>query len=75
LFVNEVIALQSAVLGFQFLNPLLQFAFVIVSMTVVFKAIDLTFGLRVSREAELRGLDVAEHGMESYSGFQIFITE
>ncbi|HXV29509.1 MAG TPA: hypothetical protein VD840_04170, partial [Sinorhizobium sp.] len=50
-------------------------AFVIVSMAVVFKAIDLAFGLRVSREAELRGLDVREHGMESYSGFQVFITE
>jgi len=28
--------------------------------------------LRVSREEELRGLDIGEHGMESYAGFQVF---
>jgi Amt family ammonium transporter len=49
--------------------------FVVVAMAVVFKLIDLTIGLRVSEEAELRGLDAREHGLESYSGFQIFITE
>jgi Amt family ammonium transporter len=49
--------------------------FTVVCMAAVFKAIDLTIGLRVSRQAELRGLDVTEHGMESYSGFQIFITD
>ena len=42
---------------------------------VVFKIIQMTVGLRVSYEAEIRGLDVREHGMESYSGFQIFVTE
>jgi Amt family ammonium transporter len=49
--------------------------FVCVAMAVVFKAIDLTVGLRVSEEAELRGLDMREHGIESYSGFQIFIAD
>ena len=44
-------------------------------MWVVFKIIDVTIGLRVSHETELRGLDIDEHGMESYGGFQIFITE
>ncbi len=44
-------------------------------MAGVFKIIDLVIGLRVSEEAELRGLDVREHGMESYNGFQIFITD
>ncbi len=29
-------------------------------------------GIRVSREEELRGLDIGEHGNEAYSGFQIF---
>ncbi len=33
-----------------------------------------TTGLRVPREEELMGLDVGEHGMEAYSGFQIFTT-
>jgi len=34
-----------------------------------------TIGLRVSRETELKGLDIEEHGMEAYSGFQIFNNE
>ena len=44
-------------------------------MWLVFKTIDATFGLRVSAKEELQGLDIGEHGMESYSGFQIFLTE
>jgi len=32
-------------------------------------------GLRVSEEEEVGGLDVGEHGMEAYSGFQIFTTQ
>ncbi len=39
---------------------------------VLFFIISNTVGLRVSRTEELRGLDVGEHGMEAYSGFQIF---
>ena len=39
---------------------------------VLFLAIKFTIGLRVSKDEELRGLDVGEHGMEAYSGFQIF---
>jgi Amt family ammonium transporter len=50
-------------------------AFTAVTMWIVFKLIAVTVGLRVSREAELRGLDVREHAMESYAGFQIFVTE
>ena len=48
---------------------------VIVSMGVVFLLIKATIGLRVSRAEELRGLDIGEHGMEAYAGFQIFVTE
>jgi Amt family ammonium transporter len=29
-------------------------------------------GLRVSRSEEIMGLDIGEHGMEAYSGFQTF---
>ena len=36
--------------------------------------IDALIGLRVSPETELKGLHLAEHGMESYGGFQIFTT-
>jgi Amt family ammonium transporter len=31
-----------------------------------------TIGIRVSRDEELMGLDIGEHGMEAYNGFQIF---
>lgn len=31
-------------------------------------------GIRVSREEELRGLDIGEHGIEAYADFQIFTT-
>jgi Amt family ammonium transporter len=48
--------------------------FVLAVMSVVFKAIDKTVGLRISREEELKGLDITQHGMESYSGFQVFST-
>jgi Amt family ammonium transporter len=39
---------------------------------ILFTAIKFTIGLRVTKEEELAGLDVGEHGMEGYSGFQIF---
>lgn len=41
----------------------------------LFWVIRQTIGLRVSREEELQGLDIGEHGMEAYAGFQIFVTE
>jgi Amt family ammonium transporter len=41
---------------------------------VLFYAIKKTVGLRVTAEEELKGLDIGEHGMEAYSGFQIFTT-
>ncbi|MBK04082.1 MAG: ammonium transporter [Deltaproteobacteria bacterium] len=62
-------------LGIQFLGAIAVIAFVIISMWIVFKAIDASVGLRVSEQEELQGLDLSEHGMESYSGFQIFTTE
>ncbi len=62
-------------LGRQLVGILACLGFVVVSMGIVFKAIDSIIGLRVSEETELRGLDVGEHGMESYAGFQIFVTE
>ena len=41
---------------------------------VLFFVISKTIGLRVTPEEELKGLDIGEHGMEAYSGFQIFST-
>lgn len=42
---------------------------------ILFKALKATVGLRVSKDEELQGLDIKEHGHESYAGFQIFTTE
>jgi len=42
---------------------------------VLFLAIKYTIGLRVSEKEELQGLDIGEHGMEAYSGFQIFTNQ
>jgi len=61
-------------LGVQIIGSVSTIFFVLVSMWVVFKLIDVTVGLRVSREEELRRLDIGEHGMEAYGGFQIFST-
>ena len=42
---------------------------------VILYAIKLTMGLRVSKQEELKGLDISEHAMEAYNGFQIFSNE
>ncbi len=43
---------------------------VVVTMTIVFKVIKATVGLRVSEEEELDGLDIHEHGLiSSYADF------
>lgn len=39
---------------------------------LMFFLIKKTIGLRVSKEEELKGLDLAEHNSDSYHGFQIF---
>ncbi len=48
--------------------------FVVIAMGIIFKLIDIFVGLRVTREEELRGLDIGEHGLEAYADFQIFTT-
>ncbi len=58
-------------LGIQALGSLSTVVFVLITMGILFKLIDLTIGLRVKPEEELRGLDIGEHGMESYAGFQM----
>ena len=47
-------------------------AWVIVTMTIIFKVIDKFIGLRVPADVEIDGLDYHEHGLVSaYSGFAI----
>lgn len=62
-------------LGVQALGVVSVFGWCIVTGFIMFGAIKAIMGLRVSREEELRGLDIDEHGMETYSGFQIFTTQ
>ena len=64
-----------AQLGVQVLGIGSLVIFVMAVMTVVFKLIDHFVGLRVSREEEFKGLDITQHGMESYAGFQVFTTQ
>ncbi len=60
--------------GIQIVGSLATVTFIVVSMGLIFKAIDLTVGLRIDHNEEMRGLDIGEHGMEAYGGFQIFNT-
>jgi Amt family ammonium transporter len=64
-----------SLLGVQALGIGAVFIWVALSASIVFLAIKHTMGLRVSPKEELKGLDIEEHGMESYNGFQIFMTE
>ncbi|MCM8813265.1 MAG: ammonium transporter [Candidatus Omnitrophica bacterium] len=51
------------------------FGYVAVSAGICFFAAKSLFGLRVSDDEQLKGLDIGEHGMEAYAGFQIFSTQ
>lgn len=42
---------------------------------VLFNVIKMVIGLRTSKEEEIRGLDIGEHGNEAYEGFQIFASK
>ncbi|MBN1140404.1 MAG: ammonium transporter, partial [Deltaproteobacteria bacterium] len=57
------------VIGVQLLGIGACFAWAFGIGLVVFKAIDLLMGMRVSQEEEMAGLDFAEHGASSYPDF------
>jgi len=61
-------------LGVQALGAAAAFAWAFGLGLILFFAIKATIGLRVSKEEELKGLDIGEHGMEAYCGFQVFTT-
>ena len=46
--------------------------FCIVGAFAIFLPIKYIIGLRMPEEDEVRGLDISEHGMDSYHGFQVF---
>lgn len=57
-------------LGLQLLGMFSTAAWTAVTITISFLIIKKIFGLRVSREEEMEGLDVKEHGLQSaYAGF------
>lgn len=45
--------------------------FCIVTAAIIIIALKKTVGIRVSREEELEGLDIHEHGMDAYSDFRM----
>lgn len=58
-------------LGLQLLGFVTVAAWTVVCMTIVFLAIKATIGLRASKEEEIKGLDICEHGLTSaYAGFE-----
>ena len=58
-------------LGLQLLGFAAVAAWAVVCMTIVFLAIKATVGLRASKEEEIKGLDICEHGLTSaYAGFE-----
>ncbi|MBR6403044.1 MAG: ammonium transporter [Eubacterium sp.] len=59
-------------LGLQLLGFAAVATWTVITMIIVFTIIKAIFGLRVSEEEELEGLDSTEHGLASaYSGFSI----
>ena len=62
-------------LGIQSLGIISVFFWCMIAGFTLFYVIKHLVGLRVSRDEELRGLDIDEHGIEAYSGFQIFTTK
>jgi Amt family ammonium transporter len=54
------------VLKAQIIAVLITWVLAIVGTTIILKVLDATMGLRVSREAEVEGLDLSQHGEEGY---------
>ncbi len=61
--------------GTQLLGVVSYGAVAFISAFIIFIVLKVTIGIRVSEEEEVKGLDVSEHSMEAYGGFQIFSNE
>ncbi|MBG1271484.1 ammonium transporter [Nostoc sp. WHI] len=55
--------------GVQLLGVATVGGFTVLLSSIFWLALKATLGIRVSKEEELEGLDIGEHGMEAYSGF------
>jgi ammonium transporter, Amt family len=53
----------------QFIDVIVNFAFVFVASFIFFKVLDMIVGNRVSPEVEHEGLDIPEMGIPGYSGY------
>lgn len=61
-----------AQLGTQLTGVAAAFAWAFGLGLLMFTIIKVTVGLRADKDEEIKGLDIGEHGMEAYAGFQIF---
>jgi len=61
--------------GIQILGVLAYGLFCFPLCLAIFAVLKKTIGLRVSRDEEIGGLDLGEHGMEAYPDFQGFLTQ
>ena len=55
----------------QLIGVLVVGGFSVISSFIIFFIIKKTIGLRVEKEEEIKGLDLAEHGMTSYADFRL----
>ena len=62
-------------ISIQLLGVLSYGVFCLASSMLIFYLIDKLLGLRVDEQDEIVGLDISEHDMEAYAGFQIFNVE
>ena len=62
-------------ISIQLLGMLSYGVFCLTSSMLIFYLIDKLLGLRVDEQEEIVGLDISEHEMEAYAGFQIFNVE
>ena len=62
-------------ISIQLLGVLSYGVFCLASSMLIFYLIDKLLGLRVDEQEEIVGLDISEHEMEAYAGFQIFNVE
>ena len=62
-------------ISIQLLGMISYGVFCLASSMLIFYLIDKLLGLRVEEQEEIVGLDISEHEMEAYAGFQIFNVE
>ena len=62
-------------LGVQLIGVATFFVWAFGTGFILMYIIKAVFGLRAEKAEELKGLDIAEHGSESYNGFQLFSNE